>query len=56
MIDILIHTTTDHGYLVTVKDSIRFNGEHVFKATEIIGMIEFVGKVILDRKIKVEER
>jgi hypothetical protein len=45
-----------NGWSVKAEGFIRINGEYVFKATEILGMLEFVGEHINERKIKIEER
>lgn len=49
-------TKKQNGYVVNIEGSIKTNGEYVFKATEILPMLEFVGLNILDKKVRVEER
>jgi len=47
---------TNNGFIVEVEDSLRKAGLYIFKNTEIIAMLEFIGNIINDKKVKVEER
>lgn len=45
--------TTSNGYLVQLDGDT--SSEYVFKATELFEMLEFIGKHLFGRKIKVTE-
>lgn len=45
-----------NGWTVRVRGFIKINGDYVFKSTEILELIEFVGEAVLEKKIKVEKR
>ena len=45
-----------NGYLVMVEGSIRFDGPRVFKSTELYAMMAFIGEVVIDKKVSVEDR
>ena len=45
--------TKQNGYVVTINGAIRRKGEFVFKNTEELYMLEFIGEVMLDRKMSV---
>jgi len=42
-----------NGYVVTMNGFIKVSGEYVFKATEIITMLEFVGSAVEGAKVEV---
>ena len=46
--------STQNGYIVMVEGTIKHNGEFVFKNTEELQMLEFIGEVMLDRKMSVK--
>ena len=45
-----------NGYLVTVHGCIRVDGPYVYKATELLQMLAFIGDLIIDAKVTVERR
>lgn len=48
--------TTNNGYLVEIKSSLKNNGRYVFKSTETLLVLEFVGSILNDKKVAVKER
>ncbi len=42
-----------NGYSVEIQGFIRKNGEYVYKATELVKLMEDVGELLLDSKIAV---
>lgn len=42
---------TNNGFLVNVHTT-----QYVFKSTEILGMLEFIGNIINGRKVEVKEK
>ncbi len=47
---------TKNGYTVDVSGYIKVGGRYVFKATEQIAMLEFIGELVNGRKVAVTER
>ncbi len=47
---------TKNGYTVDVSGYIKVGGRYVFKSTEQLAMIEFIGELVNGRKIAVTER
>lgn len=47
---------TNNGQIVKVEGFIKAKGEYVYKATELLSMLEFLGELILGRKIEVREK
>ncbi len=47
---------TKNGYTVDVSGYIKVGGRYVFKATEQLAMIEFIGELLNGRKITAVER
>ncbi len=47
---------TKNGYTVDVSGFIKSGGRYVFKATEHLAMLEFVGELINSRKVVVTEK
>ncbi len=46
-----------NGYVVTTADITGLgNSEYIFRSVDILPMLEFVGTLINDRKVKVVER
>jgi hypothetical protein len=45
-----------NGYIVTISNSIRKTGFHVYKNTEEFEMLEDIGRELLDYKVRVERR
>lgn len=44
----------NNGYLVTVEGVHKDNGEWIFKSNEDLKLVEFVGGLIVESKIKAE--
>jgi len=47
---------TNNGYIVVVNDSVRFNGDYVFRFIDEFKMVEFIAKAMFDKNVKVEEK
>lgn len=47
---------TKNGYIVRVQGFMKVDGPYVYKATEYIEMLEFIGEQIYGGKMKVERR
>jgi hypothetical protein len=47
---------TKNGQLVQVSGFIKAEGQYVFKATELLQMLEFVGELVVGRKVEVREK
>lgn len=47
---------TNNGYIITLENFGKAKGHYVFKATEILTMLEFVGEQIHGSKVKVERQ
>ncbi len=47
---------TKNGELVDVSGFIKAEGQYVFKATELLTMLEFVGELLVGRKVEVREK
>lgn len=45
-----------NGYEVNIKNSIRYNGEYVYRAIDILPMLEVLGEAVLDKKVEVRLR
>jgi hypothetical protein len=54
MLEIKVVEQTN-GYTVNVQGSIKCNGVYVFKATEIIQLLEFVGGIVDGKRVQVIE-
>ena len=48
-------TDVQNGYVIYVKDGIKRNGTYVFRNVDVLKMLEFIGEVVLDRKVEVKE-
>lgn len=48
--------TTNNGYIAEIKDSLRNNGRYVYRSIDVLSMIEFLGTVLNDKRITVQER
>ncbi len=48
--------SNNSGYVIVIENSIKHNGEYSFINTQEFKLIEFLGELILDRKVKVEYR
>lgn len=45
-----------NGWVVRVEGFIKISGEYVFKATEVIPMLEFIGEHVHGTKVAVEQK
>lgn len=45
-----------NGYIVTIEGAIKGSGIRVFKNTEEHIMLEFIGEIVLDKKVSVKDR
>lgn len=45
-----------NGYVVYVEGCAKVGGEYVYKATELLTMLEFIGEQIYGTKVRVERR
>jgi hypothetical protein len=45
-----------NGYVVRASDTIKKNGSYIFRSVDILTMIEFIGEIVLDKKISVTEK
>lgn len=48
--------TVHNGYINKVEGSIKQNGVFIAKNTEELQMLEFIGEILLGKKIRVEYR
>jgi len=48
--------TTANGYVITTAETIKKNGVYVFRSIDVVNALEFIGEVLLDRKIEVKEK
>ncbi len=48
--------TAENGYIVNVESAIRYKGIYVFSSVDDLLMLEFVSRVVTDKKMKVEIR
>jgi hypothetical protein len=49
-------TAAQNGYIVQTADTIKNNGIYVYNNLEIIKMLEFIGRVIIDKPVEVKEK
>lgn len=49
-------TEVENGFVIETVDTLKHNGVYIFKNTDELKMLEFVGEVILDRKLVVTEK
>lgn len=47
---------TKNGQLLQVSGFIKAEGQYVFKATEVMAMLEFIGELVVGRKVEVKEK
>lgn len=47
---------TKNGYTVDVSGFIKSGGRYVFKSTDYLTMVEFVGELVTGRKVSVIEK
>ncbi len=47
---------TKNGYTVDASGYIKVGGRYVFKATELLQMLEFIGELVVGRKVEVREK
>ena len=47
---------TKNGYTVDVSGYIKVGGRYVYKSTEQLSLIEFIGELINGRKVSVTEK
>ncbi len=47
---------TKNGQLIRVNGFIKAEGPYVFKATELLQMLEFIGELVVGRKVEVREK
>lgn len=47
---------TQNGYIIKIADGIKRNGVYIWRSIDVLKMLEFVGEVVLDRKVEVTER
>lgn len=52
----LILNETNNGYIIEVKNATKNNGQYVFRYIDVTQVIEFIGKVLLDKPVEVKER
>jgi hypothetical protein len=45
-----------NGYTVVSDGFVKNNGDFVFKFTEEKGLLEHIGKIVLDKKVEVIEK
>ncbi len=48
--------SNNNSWVITIDDTIRYNGEYSYKNNEEFKFLEFIGEVVLDKKVKVEYR
>lgn len=46
----------DNGYVIRADGTVKKNGFYIWRSVDILPMLEFIGEVILDKKVKVERR
>lgn len=54
--ELILTETEDGGYIVTVKGYRHFVGRKVYESDRFLDMLEYIGRIIVDRKVRVEER
>ncbi len=47
---------TNNGQIVQVSGYIKSQGQYVFKSTELLTMLEFIGELVVGRKVEVREK
>jgi len=47
---------TNNGQIIDVEGFIKAKGQYVYKATELLHMLEVIGELIIGRKIEVKEK
>jgi len=52
----IVITEKKNGMAADFTGFIRVSGEYVFKATEFIQMLEYIGEHILGKKVEVKEK
>lgn len=52
----VIIESTNNGWLVSVNGFMKDNGPYVFKSTEVLIMMEFIGEHCAEAKVRVERR
>ena len=45
-----------NGYVVQTSDTIKNNGTYVFSSLDIIKMLEFIGRIVIDKPVEVKEK
>ena len=48
--------SVQNGFIVYVEGSLRKKGRFIYKNTEELKMLEEIGEIILDKKVKVTPR
>ena len=49
-------TAVENGYAVRTSDTIKNNGVYVFRSIDVFKMLEFIGQVVLDKRVEVKEK
>lgn len=52
----IIVKATNNGWLVIVNGFMKANGPYVYKSTEVLTMLEFLGELTAESKVKVDRR
>lgn len=52
----IVVKATNNGWLVIVNGFMKDNGPYVFKSTEVLAMMEFIGEHCAEAKVRVERR
>ncbi len=52
----IIIKEANNGQLVKVDGFIKAKGEYVYKATELLQLVEFIGELLIGRKVEVREK
>ena len=47
--------TVNNGFTVGIKDTTK-SGNYVFRGVDDIGMLEFIGRYLLDSKVEVKRK
>lgn len=45
-----------NGYIVNIEGFMKVSGKYVYKSTEYLEMLEFIGEQIYGARVKVERR
>jgi hypothetical protein len=48
--------TINNGFIVEVQDAVKHGGIYVFKTTEELKLLEFLGQLLLEKRIAVTEK